>query len=370
LTPDPIPFVDLATDQAEIADELAAAIGRVVDSAWYLLGPELDAFEREFAAYCGVGHCVGVGSGMAALELALRALGIGRGDEVIVPAYTWVATWLAVSGVGAVPVPVDVCASTYNIDVEAARAALSERTAAVVPVHLRGEPADMDAVMDLARKRGIAVLEDAAQAHGATLGGRRVGGIGDAAAFSFYPAKNLGTFGDGGAITTDDGALAERLRMLRNYGMKNRYEVEMAGVNSRLAEIQAAVLRVKLDRLDSWNASRRALAAVYTEELADLPGLALPQPLAGTEPVYHLFCAGHAERDALRAHLERHEVETLVHYPLLPQVTGAYRDDPRIGAADLAVSDGLAREELSLPLHPHLREDQVRRVCALLREFA
>jgi dTDP-3-amino-3,4,6-trideoxy-alpha-D-glucose transaminase len=363
----PIPFVDLAAGQAELATELEAAVRRVTGSARYLLGPELEAFEREFAAYCGVEHCVGVGSGMAALELALQGLGIGPGDEVLVPAYTFVATWLAVSRVGATPVPVDVEATTYNIDPAAARAALTERTAAIAPVHLRGEPADIEPLLELARERGLVVLEDAAQAHGARLGGRRVGGFGAAAAFSFYPAKNLGAYGDGGAIVTDDAELVARLRLLRNYGMKDRYEVELAGVNSRLAELQAAVLRVKLGRLDEWNGRRRELAAAYFEELAGIDGLVLPQPLAGSEPVWHLFVVGHPRRDELREALAAAGVEALVHYPLLPHRSGAYRDDSQIAAAELPVAERLAAEALSLPMYPQLPPAAVERVGAALR---
>ena len=238
-------------------------MARVAASGWYLLGPELERFEQEFASYCGTRHCVGVGSGMSAIELALLAAGIGPGDEVIVPAYTWIATWLAVTRTGATPVGVDAVESTYNIDPGLIAAAITERTAAIVPVHLRGEPADMDAIGAIAADAGLFVVEDAAQAHGARCSGRRVGSIGDAGAFSFYPTKNLGCLGDGGAVTTDDDALAERLRLLRNYGMRNRYEIEIAGVNSRLAEIQAAVLRLLLPRLDGWNRARSSLAGAY-----------------------------------------------------------------------------------------------------------
>jgi dTDP-3-amino-3,4,6-trideoxy-alpha-D-glucose transaminase len=355
------PFIDLLATQREIGPALKEALAQVADSGRYLLGPELDAFEREFAEYCGVRHCVGVGSGMSAIELALRAIGIGPGDEVLVPAYTWVATWLAVSQVGAIPVPVDVEEATYNIDVKAARAALTDRTAAVIPVHLRGEPANMDAINELARANGLAVVEDAAQAHGARHRGRRVGGLGDAAAFSFYPAKNLGAFGDGGAVTTDDEALAAKVRLLRNYGMKDRYEVEVAGVNSRLAEIQAAVLRVKLTRLDPWNETRRELAAAYGETLAGAAGVVLPVPRPGVEPVWHLFVAGHPERDARRGELARAGIETLVHYPVLPHMSGAYRD-AGIAAGSLPVAERLAKRAFSLPLYPRMDRAVIARV--------
>ena len=364
-----IPFLDLSAVRTEIGAELDAAVERVARSGWYLLGPELEAFEAEFAEYCGVRHCVGVGSGMSAIELALRAAGIGPGDEVIVPAYTWVATWLAVSAVGAVPVGVDVEESTYNLDPDLIAAAITERTAAIVPVHLRGQPAAMEAIGELARAHGLLVLEDAAQAHGARYRGRRVGGLGDAAAFSFYPAKNLGAFGDGGAITTDDGELAAKARLLRNYGMRDRYEVEAAGVNSRLAEIQAAVLRVKLPRLDPWNETRRALAARYVEALGDLDSIAIPTAGPEAEPVWHLFVVGHADREACVEGLAERGVEALVHYPVLPHASGAYADGSYT-ASDLPVSERLASRALSLPLHPHLDPADADRVAAAVREVA
>jgi dTDP-4-amino-4,6-dideoxygalactose transaminase len=350
-------FMDVADAQADVAAELADATARVAASGWYLLGPELEAFEREFAAFCEVEHCVGVGSGLAALELGLRALGVGPGDEVLVPAYTFVATWLAVSAVGATPVGVDVDPETYNLDLEAARAAVSERTAAIVPVHLRGEPADMDAVAELAAAHGLAVLEDAAQAHGARHGGRRVGGLGTGGAFSFYPAKNLGAFGDGGAFTTDDAELADKVRLLRNYGMRSRYEVEATGVNSRLAEIQAAVLRVKLGRLDAWNARRRAIAATYLEALAPLDSFETPVPREWAEPVWHLFAVGHADRDGARERLAAAGIETLVHYPVPPHRSAPYAatNDPEA----FPVTNRLAARELTLPMSPALTDAEL-----------
>jgi dTDP-3-amino-3,4,6-trideoxy-alpha-D-glucose transaminase len=349
-------FMDVGAAQADAAAELHAATARVAASGWYLLGPELEAFEREFAAYCGVEHCVGVGSGLSALELALRGLGVGPGDEVLVPAYTFVATWLAVSAVGATPV---------GVAVDAARAALTERTAAVVPVHLRGEPADMDAVVEFAAAHGLAVLEDAAQAHGARHRGRRVGGLGAAAAFSFYPAKNLGAFGDGGAVTTDDAELADRVRLLRNYGMRNRYEVEIAGVNSRLAELQAAVLRVKLGRLDAWNEARREIAATYLDALAGLNGFEVPAVRRWAEPVWHLFAVAHEDRDGRRDRLAAAGIETLVHYPVLPHLSAPY---VATGAAGrFPVAERLSSRELTLPLYPGMGEEAVAATVAALR---
>jgi dTDP-3-amino-3,4,6-trideoxy-alpha-D-glucose transaminase len=336
-------------------------MARVADSGWYLLGPELEAFEAEFAEYCGVRHCVGVGSGMSAIELTLSAAGVGPGDEVIVPAYTWIATWLAVSRVGARPVAVDVEGSSYNIDPAGVAAAISERTAAIVPVHLRGQPADMDAIDELARAHGLLVIEDAAQAHGARHRGRRVGGLGRAAAFSFYPTKNLGAFGDGGAVTTNDDEIAARVRLLRNYGMKNRYEIEAAGVNSRLAEIQAAVLRVKLPHLDAWNEARRALAQRYSLGLAEGDSIAAPATPAWAEPVWHLFVIGHPQRDACIDSLAAREIEALVHYPVLPHRAPPYRE-AGLPAASTATSDRLSATSLSLPMYPQLEPAAVDRV--------
>ncbi len=362
-----VPFLDLRAAHEELGPELNQAIGRVVDSGWYLLGPELEAFEREFASYCGTRHCIGVGSGLSALELTLRAAGIGPGDEVIVPAYTWVATWLAVSTVGATPVGVDVRPTTYNIDPESARAAVTSRTAAIVPVHLRGEPADMAAIDEIAKSHGLFVLEDAAQAHGARHDGRRAGSLGDAAAFSFYPAKNLGALGDGGAVTTDDDELAERLRLLRNYGMRDRYRIESAGDNSRLGELQAAALRVKLPRLDAWNAARTSLAAVYRGAFDADAAIAVPQTPPWAEPVWHLFAIGHPDRDACIELLAGRGIEALVHYPVLPHLSGSY---PEQGwaAGSFPVAERLAARELSLPLYPQLDRGSCEAVAAAVLE--
>ena len=361
-----VPFIDLNAAREELDGELDSALQRVLASGWFLLGPELEEFERAFAEYCGVDHCVGVGSGLSALELSLKAAGIGPGDEVIVPAYTWIATWTAVSLTGATPVGVDVLAETYNIDPEAAAATVSERTAAIVPVHLRGEPAELEPLRRLAAERGLFLLEDAAQAHGARADGARAGSLGDAAAFSFYPAKNLGSVGDGGAVTTDDAAHAERVRLLRNYGMRNRYEIEATGVNSRLDEIGAAVLRTKLPRLDEWNERRRAIAGHYREILAGEEAIELPAPPAWSEPVWHLFVVGVEDRDAAIAKLAERGVQALVHYPVLPHLAppylaaGAVPFGPRgekrnsHGRGEFPVAERLADRALSLPMYPQL----------------
>jgi dTDP-3-amino-3,4,6-trideoxy-alpha-D-glucose transaminase len=362
-----VPFVDLNAARRELSGDLDAAVERVAQSGRYLLGPELEAFEREFAAYCGTRHCVGVGSGLAAIELTLRAAGIGAGDEVIVPAYTWVATWLAVSAIGAMPIAVDVRRSTYNLDPEALVAAVTPRTAAIVPVHLRGEPAEMEAIGRFAREHSLFLLEDAAQAHGARHLGQRAGALGDAGAFSFYPAKNLGAMGDGGAVTTDDDELAAKLRLLRNYGMRDRYEIETAGVNSRLAEVQAAVLRVKLPHLDDWNRARDAHARAYREVLAGRGSIGMPEPPQSVEPVWHLFVISHPRRDALRVALGRRGIETLIHYPVLPHRSGAYAEGGWRGS-ELPVADALAACSLSLPLYPQMPSADREAVVAAFAE--
>jgi dTDP-3-amino-3,4,6-trideoxy-alpha-D-glucose transaminase len=348
-----IPFIDLRAAHEEIGAELNAAVSRVVDSGWYLLGPELEAFESEFAEYCGTRHCVGVGSGLSALELALQAAGIGPGDEVIVPAYTWVATWIAVTKTGARPVPVDVEEHTYNIDPGLIPAAITSSTAAIVPVHLRGQPADMDAVAEIAEAHKLVVIEDAAQAHGAKHRGRRAGSLATAAAFSFYPTKNLGALGDGGAVTTDDDAIADRVRLLRNYGQRDRYSIETAGVNSRLAEIQAAALRVQLPLLDGWNQARSRLAEIYRQAFADQDSLRLPEVPDWAGPVWHLFVIGHPDRDGCRAALRKQGIQTLVHYPVPPHLSGAYVDFD-LPRGSFPITERLADTTLSLPIYPQL----------------
>ena len=359
---DRVPFVDLRAAESELAETLESAVLGVVRSGRYLFGPEVEAFEDEFARYCGASRCVTVGSGLAALELALRAAGIGRGDEVIVPAYTFVATWMAVSKTGARPVGVDVRESTYNLDPELVEAALTPSTAAILPVHLRGEPADMGRIGEIAGSHGLFVLEDASQAHGARHGGDRVGGIGDAAAFSFYPSKNLGAMGDGGAVTTGDAALAERVRALGSYGSRGAGEYAEGGSNSRLAELQAAVLRVKLGVLDEWNARRVRLASAYREALGGDDEAELPDVESGSEPVWHLFVIGHPHRDACREALREGGVETGVHYAALPHLTGPYR-----GAGPFPVAERLAERALSLPMYPQLDPGAPARVASILR---
>lgn len=364
----PVPFLDLQAAYLELKADLDAASRRVMNSGWYILGPELEAFEAEFAAYCGVKHCIGTGNGMEALALILKALEIGREDEVIVPGFTFIATWLAVSSVGARPVPVDPDPETYNIDPARIEAALTDRTRAIIPVHLYGQPADMAPLLEMAGRYGLKVIEDAAQAHGARYKGRRTGGLGHAGAFSFYPAKNLGAFGDGGAVTTNDDALARKLKALRNYGSRIKYHHEVRGSNSRLDELQAAFLRVKLRVLDEWNDRRRKLAEVYLKQLAGCPGLTLPHVPSWAEPVWHLFVVRHNDRQALQHHLTEIGIGTLIHYPVPPHLSDAYRKGGYF-RMDLPWSNQLADSVLSLPIGPQLTLDQQDAVIRSVRAF-
>jgi dTDP-3-amino-3,4,6-trideoxy-alpha-D-glucose transaminase len=361
-----IPFLDL-TPPPEQAAELEAALTRVARSGRYLLGPELEAFEHEFAAFAGTAHCVAVGSGLDALRLALQARGIGAGDEVLVPGQTFIATWLAVSATGATPVPVDVDPRTHLIDVDQAAAAVGPRTAAIVAVDLYGHPAAHDGLRALAERHGLWLLDDAAQAHGAMLHDRPVGVWADAAAWSFYPGKNLGALGDGGAVTTDDAVLAQRLRRLRNYGSDRKYLHVEVGVNSRLDELQAAVLRVKLRHFDAASARRHAVALRYRSLLADAP-VELPAVATGALPSWHLFVVRSGERDALREHLSAAGVETLIHYPLPPHRQPAYAGTAA-ASAHLPAADRAAAEVLSLPMGPHLDDRAVDVVVDALHAF-
>jgi dTDP-4-amino-4,6-dideoxygalactose transaminase len=360
-----IPFLDPGADYFELREDLDDAYRRVMEGGWFILGGENEAFEEEFAGYCGVGHCVTVGNGLDALTLILRGYGIGAGDEVIVPAHTFIATWLAVSATGATPVAADVRADTCNLDADSVAAAVTARTAAVVPVHLYGQPADMKPLLRLAARHGLKVIEDAAQAHGARCHGCVAGGLGDAAGFSFYPTKNLGAFGDAGAVTTNDAQLAARVRLLRNYGSQVKYRHECQGVNSRLDELQAAFLRVKLRHLDEWNRRRRKLAEQYTNALRGLDDVTVPTVPAWAEPVWHLYVVRHRRRPEAQQALSRAGVASLIHYPIPPHRSEAYRGGGWRGA-DLAVAERLADEVLSLPIGPHLGGADVRRVIEVL----
>ena len=349
----------------EVRVPLEAAFHRVLNSGWFILGPEVDAFEAEFADYCGAKYCIGVGNGLDALHLLLRAYGIGPGDEVLVPANTFIATWLAVSQSGATPVPVEPRAETHNIDPDALRAAITLRTRAIIPVHLYGQPADMDAINALARRHALIVIEDAAQAQGARYRRQRVGGLGDAAATSFYPGKNLGALGDAGAVLTNDSAIADKVRLLRNYGSPSKYRHDEQGCNSRLDEMQAAFLRVKLARLDDWNSRRSEFAGQYTAQLRDLD-IGLPGVPEWAEPVWHLYVVRSRQRDALQGHLEQNGIATMIHYPVPPHRQACY---PEFSGCRLPVAETLAAEVLSLPLSPCMTGQEVTRVIGALRSF-
>jgi dTDP-4-amino-4,6-dideoxygalactose transaminase len=345
-----IPFLDLRAAYLELKTEIDEAVARVLNSGYYILGPEVEAFEAEFAAYSDAQHAIGVADGLDALHLALLAMGVGPGDEVIVPSNTYIATWLAVSQCGATPVPVEPLESTYNIDPARIEAAITPATRIILPVHLYGQPADLDPILALARKYGLRVLEDAAQAHGARYKGQRIGAHGDAVAWSFYPGKNLGALGDGGAVTTNDPQLAERIRLLRNYGSRVKYVNEVKGVNSRLDPLQAAILRVKLVHLDAWNDRRRDIAQLYQQGLTDC-GLTLPFVPEWAEPVWHLYEVQHPKRDALQKALADTGVGTLIHYPIPPHLQQAFASSGlKQGAFPLA--ERMANEVLSLPMGP------------------
>jgi dTDP-4-amino-4,6-dideoxygalactose transaminase len=340
-----------------------------MDSGWFLLGKELELLEAEYAAYTGTKSCVCVGNGLDALHLILRAYDIGEGDEVIVPSQTFIATWLAVSQTGAKPVPVEPDIHTSNLDPGGIESAITSKTRAIMPVHLYGQPADMGPIREIASKHGLKVIEDSAQAQGASYRGIRAGALGDAAGHSFYPGKNLGAFGDGGAVTTNNAKLAERVRTLRNYGSRQKYVHEEAGYNTRLDELQAAFLRVKLKKLDEWNERRSSVASAYRDALSGLSTLELPGVLEGCKPVWHLFVVRHPDRDALRARLTEAGVGTLVHYPTPPHLQNAYANcGYRKGAFPIA--EKLASGVLSLPMGPHLTPDQCDSVVKAVRASA
>lgn len=360
MTTTDIPFLDLKAIFQRQSPELAEAFARVLDSGWYILGGEVHAFEADYAAWCGAGHAIGVANGLDALSLSLRALGIGPGDDVLVPSNTYIATWLAVTHVGANPVPVEPCEGSCNMDPARLEAALTPSTRAIMPVHLYGQPADMDPILAFATAHGLSVVEDGAQAHGAVYRGRRLGAHGHAVAWSFYPGKNLGALGDGGAITTDDPALAAQLRTLRNYGSARKYHNDVIGWNSRLDELQAALLRVRLPMLDADNARRRAIAARYQAALIH-PKLTLPAVLPHVEPVWHLYVVRHPERDQLQARLAARGIGTMIHYPVPPHLQPAY-SDLGIAQGSLPIAERIHAEVLSLPMGPTMRDDEVEQV--------
>lgn len=359
--------MDLKASYRELQEELDAAYHSVMESGWYVLGEEVAAFEHEFARYCGTSCCVGVGNGLEALHLILRAMGIGEGDEVIVPSNTYIATWLAVSYAGATPVAVEPDSATYNLDPDLLKAAITSRTKAIMAVHLYGQPADMDRINAVATDHGLKVVEDAAQAHGARYKGRRVGSLGDAAGFSFYPGKNLGALGDGGAVTTNDTGLADRIRALRNYGSKVKYHNEQKGFNSRLDELQAALLRVKLKYLDSWNGRREILAERYLSALRNT-GLQLPFVPEWAQPVWHLFVVGSANRDQLQQLLAEEGIGTMIHYPVPPHLQPAYAE---LGLKEghFPITERIHGTVLSLPMWPQMDDKQIQAVIDALQEI-
>lgn len=363
-----IPFNDLKASYAELREVLDAAYRRVIESGYYVLGPEVESFEAEFAAYCGVQHCVGVGNGLEAISLILKAYGIGSGDSVIVPANTYIATWLPVTHAGAEPIPVEPDEASYNIDPQRVEASIKPNTRAIIAVHLYGQPADMDALAQIAHERKLLLVEDAAQAHGAKYKGRRAGSLGDAGAFSFYPTKNLGAIGDGGAVTTNDQALAERVRVLRNYGSRERYLNELVGYNSRLDELQAALLRVKLSRLDEWNSRRVEIAQDYARKLAPVRQVALPHVASTSEPVWHLFVVRSGSRDALQRHLQAEGIATLIHYPIPPHRSGAYAN-LAISRSSYPLTEALSGQILSLPIWPQMDARNIEMVSQAVCAF-
>jgi dTDP-4-amino-4,6-dideoxygalactose transaminase len=362
-----IQFLDLKAPHQELRAELEKAFHEVLDSGWFVLGGQLEAFEKEYAKYCGAQYCIGVGNGLEALHLILCAYGIGEGDEVIVPSNTYIATWLAATHAGATPVPVEPDERTFNLDPALIEAAITPKTKAIMVVHLYGQPADIDAINIIAKKYNIKVIEDAAQAQGAKYKGRRTGGLGDAAGHSFYPGKNLGALGDGGAVTTNDGELAEKLLMLRNYGSRIKYFNEVQGFNSRLDDIQAAFLRVKLRKLDEWNGRRKAIALIYLEGLKELD-ITIPFVPDWADPVWHLFVVRLKKRDELQRYLSALNISTLIHYPIPPHLQGAYKNKGH-QQSSLPLAELMANEILSFPIGPHISKMSILEVIKYVIDF-
>ncbi|MGV3581608.1 MAG: DegT/DnrJ/EryC1/StrS family aminotransferase [Methylophilus sp.] len=362
-----VAFLDLKAAYAELVHELDEAVLRASRSGWYIGGPEVEAFEASFASYTQAAHCVGLGNGLDALTLALRALDVGAGDEVIVPSHTFIATWLAVSAVGATPIPVEPDEGSYLITAKNIESRITSRTKVIMPVHLYGIPVDIDAICALAKKHGLYVVEDAAQAHGAKVRDQRIGGHGDAVAWSFYPGKNLGALGDGGAITTNNEVLANRIRMLGNYGSSVKYHNEERGVNTRLDPIQAAVLSVKLKYLDTWNQRRQQIAEIYSDALVGLP-IDLPQVQNWAQSVWHLYVIATEKREALQRDMTEQGVQTLIHYPIAPHLQNAYQD-LKVKFGPLPLAERYASQVLSLPMGPQLAMADVEKVVEAVRAF-
>jgi dTDP-4-amino-4,6-dideoxygalactose transaminase len=362
-----VPFLDLGAAYRELRGPIDSAVARVLASGWYIGGPEVTAFEQAFATYCQAEHCAGVANGLDALHLALRALEIGDGDEVIVPSNGYIATLLAVSMAGAKPVMVEPDPATHNLDPARIEAAVTARTRAILPIHLYGQPADLDAIHAIASKHVLKVVEDAAQAHGARYQGRPIGAHSDAVCWSFYPSKNLGAFGDAGAVTTDDPQLAAKVRELGNYGSKKRYVNDVRGVNSRLDPVQAAILAERLKVLDDWNARRRTIAALYSDRLAG-GGVTLPFVPNWAEPAWHLYVIQSPRRDQLAAFLAERGIQTIIHYPIPPHLQGAYAD-LKLKPGAFPIAERLANEVLSLPVGPHMPVEDAERVIDAVLAF-
>lgn len=372
----PIPFLDLNPPHQQLAAALHAAFQRVLVSGWFILGREVALFEKEWATYCGVKYAIGVSNGLDALHLILRGYGIGAGDEVLVPSNTYIASWLAISQSGAMPVAVEPDPTTHNINPENIAAAITPRTRAIMVVHLYGQPCAMDAITTIAKKNNLLVIEDGAQAQGAKYNGRRVGSLGHAGGISLYPGKNLGALGDAGIITTNDDQLAKQVLMLRHYGMSKKYHNEVKGYNMRLDELQAALLSVKLPHLDSWNEARQKIADRYSNQLQSCTEVGhacqiiLPSVITSAAPVWHLFVIRvlGGKRDALQAHLHQAGIETLIHYPIAPHLQRAYADGGWRGG-HLPIAEQLQGEVLSLPIYPQMPDDHVARVIAAIKLF-
>ncbi|MGI9462148.1 MAG: DegT/DnrJ/EryC1/StrS family aminotransferase [Alphaproteobacteria bacterium] len=365
-----VKFLDLARQHKKIAKELHTAFERVLHSGVYILGDELKNFEKNFATYCGVRHAVGVGNGLEALQLIFYGMGIGKGDEVIVPSHTYIASWLAVSYAGAKPVPIEPEPFTYNIDPDKIEKAITKKTKAMMAVHLYGQPADMEKINAIGKKYNLRVIEDGAQAQGASYRGKKVGALGDAAGISLYPGKNLGALGDGGVITTNHDTLAEDIKILRNYGSAKKYTHQVKGYNSRLDELQAALLAVKLSWLDEWNGLRKKIASRYLQELQNCQAITLPQVIKDADHVWHLFVVRvkDRKRDDLQQYLHQQNIETLIHYPILPHLQKAY-GDLGFGLGDFPISEALQDEVLSLPLYPLMPEEDIDRVVVAVKKF-
>jgi len=352
LTVTKVPFQDFRAAYLELKAELDEAYRRCMDSGWYVLGQEVASFEEEYAAYCGACQCVGVGNGLEALHLSLRAVGCGPGNEVIVASNTYIATWLAVTQVGATLAPVEPLEKTFNLDPGRIEEAVTPKTKVILATNLYGQPCDYDAIRAVADRHGLVFMTDNAQAQGARYRGRRVGALADVECHSFYPSKNLGALGEAGAVTTNDAAIADRIRVLRNYGSRVRYQNEVIGYNSRLDELQASLLRVKLRRLDDWNLRRTQVARFYGEALKD-SRCVLPSVPDWAEPVWHLFVIRNQNRDALQKNLADRGIQTIIHYPIPPHLSGAYRS-LHWAPGSFPIAETLAQEVLSLPIGPHL----------------